>query len=132
MLPHKPQTLTELRARFPKALTRTYDAISIAMYKSTDRPGNNRENVFDFEDGLRLIVSRDILEDHPQIHVSASFEMNSRLGRQLQRSGFGEASRDGFVEAARDGYRQLSATDAGLTLIGWSAAGIPHFVIENE
>lgn len=72
MLKHIAESEAALAARFPKALERTCDG--------SWKPGLERTNVFDFEDGLRLIISRDDIEGAPfGIHVSASLNPKSEL-----------------------------------------------------
>lgn len=73
MIPFEPEPIDEARDRFPVALETTYEAWRAAS-PEWNVPGEKRENIFDFDDGLRLIVSRDILYpfEEPVIHVSAS------------------------------------------------------------
>lgn len=59
MMPFEPQQFEEVKARFPVALMSTYDCRSGIP---SPTPGELRAHVFDFTDGLRLIVSRDKFE----------------------------------------------------------------------
>jgi hypothetical protein len=70
-LPFQPETTEQLKARFEKAMETVYDADAI-MNESTDRPVLHREHVFDFEDGIRLIISKDKTMGRVYLHVSAS------------------------------------------------------------
>jgi hypothetical protein len=84
MLPYHPEPLEALQARYPKALEPIFDVRDW-------RPGWpvpvswQRRHVFDHDDGLRLIVSRDRLADAVRLHVSASLAPGSPLDRELLR-----------------------------------------------
>ena len=73
MLPFEPETEEELRARYLAAMTRVYDVTGF-FEMPADRPGLHREHVFDFEDGLRLIISREKRDKDVYLHWSASME----------------------------------------------------------
>jgi hypothetical protein len=75
-LPFKPEPLKQLIERYPQALTTTYDVEKIADGSSKDRPGLHPENIFDFEDGIRIIVSTDLLEGNYYTHFSGSSQQN--------------------------------------------------------
>jgi len=59
MTPYFAENLDAMRARLPAALSRTYDALEIEAGRLI-RPGEQRQHVFDFEDGIRCIVSLDV------------------------------------------------------------------------
>ena len=72
-LPNQPEPVEKLRARWPEALRFTVDAGKIK--ENPDKayiPSQHRRHVFDFDGGLRIIVSRDICNDDEMLHVSAS------------------------------------------------------------
>lgn len=70
MLPHEPETIEEMRARYPAAVADIYDVESLGTVRP---PGMQRRHVFDYTDGLRLIVSTDRLSDGQVVsHFSAS------------------------------------------------------------
>lgn len=75
-LPIEPKSYDELKARFPEALVRVWDADYIGKFGKfggqVDRPGLHPEHVFDTDDGLRLIISRDKHDDGLFLHVSCS------------------------------------------------------------
>lgn len=76
-LPFEPQSIEQHKHRWHLAidplLDLVHDRAGTIAKLATDRPGLHRPHLFDFLDGLRLIVSR---EFHPQlgemIHVSGS------------------------------------------------------------
>lgn len=71
-LAFQPESLDAMRDRWDAALAPVWDVR--AMMEGQDRPGLNREHVFDFEDGNRFIVSRDRqLNGDVMLHVSVSF-----------------------------------------------------------
>lgn len=75
-LPFQQESVESMQARFSQALDREFDADKIADGEP-DRPGLHRENVFDFEDGIRIIISKDRTRGNLFLHLSGS----SQLGR---------------------------------------------------
>lgn len=80
MLPYLPQTLEVMRSRLPKAikeLINPKECVRTGYY-----PSKERVHVFDWEDGLRLIVTRE-LQQFGQweqcLHLSASFPPESPM-----------------------------------------------------
>jgi hypothetical protein len=70
-LPQEPESLEKMKARFPAALAEFVDAEEIVR-NPAKAPSKNRKHVFDFADGMRLIVSTDIIEKKVLVHVSVS------------------------------------------------------------
>ena len=68
----QPESVAKLKKRYAQAFEKTYDVNKIGESQSTDRPGLHRENVFDFKDGLRLIISKDQHNGDLYLHASAS------------------------------------------------------------
>jgi len=78
----EPEKKESLKARFMAALGRVYDVAKIVDHES-DRPGQHRENVFDFEDGVRLIISAESFDGSMFFHVSGSHQSGSLRGKPL-------------------------------------------------
>lgn len=118
MIPFNPQPLAELKARFTQALVDSYSVEKI-LADAALRPGSKPQHVFDCEDGLRLIVSRDRLQGKEVIHFSASVDRARYRGRfdkslmKLMVRRFAELS--GFAETP--------------TFVRFSDEGIPHWII---
>lgn len=70
-LPFIPEPVEKMVERFQKAFEHEFDVDKIAN-GAPDRPGTHRENVFDYEDGIRLIISKDRSGERVFIHLSAS------------------------------------------------------------
>jgi len=70
-LPFEPEPEITLKARFPEALRKVYNAQNVLDDPDT-RASARREHVFDFFDGMRLIVSRDTDGQRTFLHASAS------------------------------------------------------------
>ena len=87
MLPFKPETIEALKVRYPAALERVFDVRELTG-PVDDRPGLKREHVFDFEDGLRLIVSREMHDRGLCLHLSAS--MAGPTGQAISEEGMKE------------------------------------------
>ena len=85
-LPFKPESDSDLKKRIPAALTPLIDpehCLATGQY-----PSSNRRHVLDFEDGMRLIVSRDSVKiggANQAVHVSGSIEPESPLHSFLPR-----------------------------------------------
>jgi|SRR5688572_4008147 len=115
-LDFNPEPLESLKARFPKAIDTIWGKI-----KTEDRPGMYREHVFDFEDGLRMIISREVLIDpEPVIHVSASWA-NNRPPRL----------KNVIIEIVTGKYRSLTDGLEKLELVYVTSGGIPHFFVRE-
>jgi len=72
MLPREPETLAEMKLRFPKAVESVIDIYKVRSGEQ-ESPNNLRKHVFDFPDGMRMIVSRDVFDDGRVLyHASAS------------------------------------------------------------
>lgn len=72
-LPFQPEPAEALAERFKASIERVYDAEMIANGKS-DRPGEHRENIFDFEDGFRIIISKEKANGCLFLHASISHQ----------------------------------------------------------
>jgi hypothetical protein len=75
MIEIKPEPLEELKKRAAKAFGRLWYANHMHL-PDADRPGLHMENVFDFENGVRIIASRDINQGNEFLHFSASVTEN--------------------------------------------------------
>lgn len=73
MLPFIPQSLSELQQRYNAAISKPVNAVYASSHPD-ESPGNKREHVFDFDDGVRLIISRDFAGNDEMFHVSGSVE----------------------------------------------------------
>lgn len=80
-LTFQPEPDAMLKMRFIGALTPVYDADEIL--KGSARPGTQRKHVFDFCDGMRMIVSRERVGDDIFLHVSVSFTGDEKVGQEL-------------------------------------------------
>jgi hypothetical protein len=73
MLPFIPETFEQLQKRYKAAINKAVNAV-YANSHPEESPGKKREHVFDFEDGIRLIISRDYAGNDEVFHISASVE----------------------------------------------------------
>jgi len=71
MLPFEPQEMKTMMARYHEAVKETNDVELIAAGKAPV-PSKDRKHVFDFPDGLRVIVSVDKVGVDLRLHVSCS------------------------------------------------------------
>ena len=86
VVPFAAEPVTSLRARYAASLNHVYDVAYIRDHNGI-RPGEVAANIFDFEDGLRLIVSRDACPDGRQVlHYSASFMAECRVADEMRRT----------------------------------------------
>jgi hypothetical protein len=121
------EPLAALRARYGEAVRDVYDHACIAAGQQ-NRPSNQRKHVFDFQDGLRLIVSRDrTFVGRTGVFVSASLMPGTPVYESL-RLHRGDA-REGFCTVVRERWQQLADSKRMPEFQGWSEAGIPHFVV---
>jgi hypothetical protein len=75
---HNPMSIEHNRERYSACLREIHDVEAI-QYSGAKRPGEMPEHIFDFNDGTRLIVSRERFPDGKVwLHVSASFRPESK------------------------------------------------------
>lgn len=131
-LPHDPEPISQLQARYAAALEPVYVQWKVA--RGNDRPGLHREHVMDFESGLRLIVSRERTDKGKVvIHVSASPESNSHLWHRCRDAGSLTRGLRILIDEAVASFRRISGDDRQLQLVDISSpAMIPHWLIEGE
>jgi hypothetical protein len=133
MIVFAPESEDRLRSRYAEAIRPVFDPESMALGVQ-ERPGETRRNVFDFEDGLRLIISRDAIP-RPTLHLSASIYPNTAayqlLAHQVWRYGLAKAM-DAFRGEAEARFRAVSGETRPLVYLGiFSDKGVPHWVIED-
>lgn len=123
MLPFLPETIESHRTRYQSALKAVFDC---RYGIPRPRPGELRGHVFDCQDGMRLIVSRDRESDtDTYLHLSASFHPGSYLYSQLKK---GKLIKDEFVRLVERRSRSISGDEGRFDLIGFSEEkGVPHW-----
>lgn len=133
-LPFEPEDPDALRARYGEAVAEPIRVSPDAQMPAGPLP---RKHVFDFRNGLRLIVTRDLLDDGGRkrcfIHVSASLERGSYLyGKVAGRKGSADEKLAEFDRHALHWFGHISgyARDAVVPL-GRTAVAL-HYLIELE
>lgn len=119
-----PEPLDALRARFPEALRTVHDPELIASGLQR-MPGTLRSNVFDFDDGLRLIVSVDKYRRIDRLHLSASpFTGKIRYAVEKQRM-----DANHFMRHALNSYGSIACKPAMVMLkfLGFTRPWVPHW-----
>jgi len=126
-VPTQAQDLAALQARLPAALAMDV-VIEECIADPSRRPGANPRHVFDFPDGMRLIVSFDTWQGQPPIlHVSASYVPDSQVDQMIRMvPNVGSMRLAAFVGAAVQHFQQLSGVAAGLKLKAFNGY-VPHF-----
>jgi hypothetical protein len=124
MVTWQPETVEMLSARYPEAVKE----VNFGQFI----PALFRRHVFDFSDGLRVVISRDALPGNPYgVHLSCSIwpatslEISSRArsfkAQQFQRW---------FQEICERRFQRYFNVKA--TFRHWSEAGIPHWFVRRE
>lgn len=126
-LPFEPESNASLRARLPKAISKLwiFPKVSEEEILKMERPGQTRECVFDFECGLRLIISKDQLEgenEPPRIHISAS--AFKRIFEHLN-------TLEELTKFIQDYYELINGKGT-LKFIGISKGMVPHWIVDIE
>lgn len=122
MLPFDSETIEYMQKRFHLAVANEFDVLS-----GNPPPGGNRANVFDFYDGLRLIVSQDTMLGTSMRHVSASIYPDSSLYRELDGRNTDDllAKLEALVRAR---YKEISSDNRELKIMHVSeVTGVPHW-----
>lgn len=128
-LPHQPENLASMRDRYGAAREPLYDQVAVSEGRQAI-PGELRPHVFDFDDGIRLMVSRERTPDGDVVlHLSASVEEDSELYRWIKK---GRVGVNEFCFAVIKKWRAISDSKAEVTFIGISSPkGCPHWFVEE-
>jgi len=122
MIPFSPEPVDSLKDRFCDSVIDLYNTDDIKAGK-IKAPSKKKEHVFDFEDGIRLIVSRELYNGKEFIHMSGSFSGNLIPELKLK---------DG-LSLLVDKYRALSGDDKGNAMQYYvTEAGVLHLIYDNK
>jgi len=119
MLEFKPETIIALKERYKEAIATAYSTEHISK-NPQERPGAKRQHVFDFEDGIRIIVSRDLLKGQEFLHFSGSAMPSIYKG----------LSDHSLLSRMIINFAKISNYSGKVQLAGFSKEGIPHFYIK--
>lgn len=126
MMKPDPQPVSTLRERFQDALAEVFDIESIRLGVGV-RPSDCRKCVFDFPDGLRLIVSKERMPDGALFrHFSASAHPGTTFYRWLAK----QRKLNRALKIIKHRYRELSGDEREAEFVGLSEnKGVPHWYI---
>lgn len=82
LMPFQPEPIDALKARFPAALITVYEVEACESGRQQP-PGLQRPHVFDFSDGVRMIVSRE--KHHQTVLIHASFGVHHSFAPRFTR-----------------------------------------------
>jgi len=122
-LPFAPESLARLRSRYRAALIKVFDCRRGVPYP---QPSQLRGHVFDFEDGMRMVISRERVSETEQwLHMSTSFVPGTKNGNLLKRRAL---TKEQFLELALETFAKLSHDHGPLEFIALTGEkGIPHW-----
>jgi hypothetical protein len=130
------EPLAAMRARYPKALEFVYDSTAIITGNAI-RPGECASSVFDFTDGVRLIVSRERMPDGSVVlHLSASFKNGGKASRAFRSNrakyGINDAVQQ-WMTAAVTHFQEISGDRREPHFLGFSQGTvIQHWIIPEK
>ena len=133
-LEYHPEKSRDLRARFPQALTPI-------CREGGYLPDKDPKHIFDYEDGIRLIISQDECADGDGtfIHLSISVDPDSlvaeRYAGMVESVGQSCAPVSPVMEQMiRDGvqrFSRLSGYCGDVHVVMVSARGVPHLAVKS-
>lgn len=124
-LPRNPQPYPVLAGRYALAVARVWDLQEIKAGGA--RPGQAPECIFDTEDGLRLIISR---ERNPDGLVNLHMSMSAQEGAL---PALGITDRPALVHLAVNRLRWIrGSVPMGNVIIWVSQGAILHFIFEEK
>jgi len=129
MLEHEAKPIADLKEQFKTVFDKTFDPES----PTDPPPGLVRSQVFDFVSGLRLIISRDLLDGKPVNHVSGSIQPQSQLHKALMYNKE-PALKDAILSAVVTGFWQIADKHGDLVFLQWAEGHkhIPHLIFEEK
>ena len=129
MLPFAPEPLAALQARYAAAVATLVDTTRVVQ-GLVPAPSGDRRHVFDWPDGLRLMVSRERMPDgRCGVHISASLDWGSDLYDAVVA---GALDRVGLLALVVRRWSALAGSARTLELLGFSERGVPHLMCWTE
>lgn len=104
MLGFMPEDLLAMQGRYPAAIAEVFDSEAF-LAEGQIGPGELRRNVFDFADGVRLIISRNEEAGRRYLLLSAGVRPGSESFQAIAR---GDWSPDVFGSIALERFRLIS------------------------
>lgn len=121
---YNPMTSKQQQQRWHKAVARIWDFTQLNPNEvPSERPGINPDHVFDFHDGLRLIVSTEQCPFGTYLHVSASFRPRSKL---YERCKHGKLSIDVAISLVKERVWYVGGQEIHFAFLS-PEKGVPHF-----
>lgn len=133
-----PEPVEQMRLRYKDAIAFLYDEGVIRA--GGIRPGEVAANVFQFEDGLHVIVSKERVkfasekEQSIVIHVSFSFRRGSKHYRDVESLMNGKTKEQQLSVLSRWAERGIlrfcemsGESRADFELAAWTGGGVPHY-----
>ena len=119
--------MPDLTARYAAAVQEIYDYATPGA-SERPRPSAQACHIFDWPDGLRLIISRERFQDgRVGIHLSASVQPNTSLFADVQHR---RISLLALFEVIGLRWQTLAGSTRRPEMVGVSAEkGVPHFVV---
>jgi hypothetical protein len=130
------EPLAAMKARYPKALEFLYDSTAIIQGNAI-RPGECASSIFDFTDGVRLIISREQMPDGSVVlHLSASFKQGSVMQQTFRSNrakyGMSDAALQ-WMTAAVTHFQEISGDRREPHFLGFSQGTIiQHWIIPEK
>ena len=121
-----PESLVVLQSRYKKSVEETLDPKTV---EEADWPGLNRKHIFDFQDGMRMIICKEIWDQEVYIHFSTSALPGTRMYAAIA---VGSMSFARFRNLSLLRFRKISGdVRPAERLLGQSAKGVPHWLIKD-
>lgn len=115
-LPFEPQDIDVMRIRYPDAVA---DLLSPADHLKGEPVGNQRKHCFDFKNGIKLVISKDIVGSARMIHISGS----------AQSAGMASLPKTILEQEIRKAYKELVPTWNSITSGEMRTQRAYHFYI---
>lgn len=126
-VPWSPSSIGAMTARYPEALKELVDGLEVMAGRRAS-PRDDPAHVFDFDTGLRLIVSRDRIPGGAiGVHLTVSWR-EGFIGKPASI----EEVHTLTVDAWRSIHGGLHPPAAMPGLLGVSEGGVPHFWLEQR
>jgi len=129
MLPFAPEPLAALQARYAAAVATLVDTTRVVQ-GLVPAPSGDRRHVFDWPDGLRLMVSRERMPDgRCGVHISASFDPACDAYQDVLEGDLDPAA---LLVLVVQRWSALASSARTLELLGFSERGVPHLMCWTE